>query len=397
MLIRMGMLRIGGQVVRGMIRFVRDALLKKERETRTGDKIRPANGIDSSSMRTDKLTNRMAFAALGAFAAYVGFCVTDAGHFPSVLPMLFALGMALTGLALIVKSGRRVAPPRAEPFQSQSLPSSSRASGEAVQADAALLGHEIKNYVCTLKGNARLLRERSRGLDGDIIDRIDRVVEKLESFTRNMTSTINATSSGVLWNLDMGRAAQSCVSTHFHGAEDAFRWNILPDSPVLLGDPNRLEQVFLNLFTNAREAGAQRVTTSVARNGERLQVFIEDDGNGCAPEDLARIFEPFFSTKCGPARRGLGMFIVQSIVENHGGSIKVRSKNGSGDGAHGLVFLLDFPISLPAPSLAPFPAPLSAALSVHEADHPAALEARTPREQPVLRSQEWLMAVPGPF
>ena len=390
-----GMLRIGGHaatparpVGRGMIRFVQEVLLKKERETRTGDKIRPAEGIDSSKMRTDKLTNPMAFAALGAFAAYVGFCVTDAGHFSSVLRMLFALGMALTGFALIAKSGRRAAPPTP-----QSRPFSFGASGEASQADTALLGHEIKNYLCTLKGNARLLRQRSQGLDGDIIDRIDRVVEKLESFTRTMTSAANATSSGVRWHLDIGDAAQSCVRTHFHGAEDAFRWNILPDAPMLLGDPNRLEQVFLNLFTNAREAGAQRVTTSVAREGERLQIFIEDDGNGCAPEDLTRIFEPFFSTKCGPARRGLGMFIVQSIVENHGGSIKVRSKNGSGDGAHGLVFLLDFPFSLPAPSLAPSAAPLS----VQEAAHQAEPQTWTLREQAALRSQERLLAVPGPF
>jgi hypothetical protein len=91
----------------------------------------------------------------------------------------------------------------------------------------------------------------------------------------------------------------------------------------------------------------------VARNGDRLQVFVEDDGKGCAPEDLERIFEPFFSTKSGPARRGLGMFIVQAIVENHGGRIKVQSKNGTGEGAHGLVFLLDFPMSLPAQPASP--------------------------------------------
>ena len=376
----------------GKFRFAQEVLLKKERETRAGDKISPANRIDSSHMKRDTLTGRMAFAAFGAGAAYIGFCATaaDPGYLRFVLPMLFALGMGFTGFVLIVKSGRRVA-------QSPSLPLSRPAPGEASQAHAALLGHEIKNYLCTLKGNARLLRQRSQGHDGAIIDRIDRVVEKLESFTRTMTSTADPTSTGMLGPLDMGDAAQSCVRTHFHGAEDVFRWNILPDAPMLMGDPNRLEQVFLNLFTNAREAGAQRVTTSVARDGERLQIFIEDDGNGCAPEDVTRIFEPFFSTKCGPARRGLGMFVVQSIVENHGGRIKVRSKNGNGDGAHGLVFLLDFPFSLPSPTLAPSAALLSFHEAAHQADHHAAPLTWTLREQAVLRSQERLMAVPGPF
>lgn len=324
------------------------------------------------------MTHRIAFAALGAFAAYAGFCLTEAGHLPSLLPMLIALGMAVTGFALIAKSARRMARPR--------VPASERAADETAHADAALFGHEMKNYLCTLKGNARLLRQRSQGLDGEIIDRIDRVVEKLESFTRTLSSAADATSSRAVCQLDMGEAARTCVRTHFPGAEDGFRWNIRPDAPTLLGDPDRLEQVFLNLFTNAREAGAQRVTTSVTRDGDRLQIFIEDDGNGCAPEDLDRIFEPFFTTKCGPARRGLGMFIVQSIVENHGGNIKVRSKNGSAVGAHGLVFLLDFPVSLPVPISVPVSVPMA-----------APPDARTLLEQPVLSSPERLVAVPGPF
>lgn len=340
------------------------------------------------------MTHRMAFAALGAFAAYAGFCMTEAGHLPSLLPMLVALCMAVTGFALIAKSARRTARPR--------LPVSLRGADETAHAGAALFGHEMKNYLCTLKGNARLLRQRSQGMDGEIIDRIDRVVEKLESFTRTLSSAVDATSSGALWQLDMGEAARTCVRTHFPGAEDGFRWNIRPDAPTLLGDPDRLEQVFLNLFTNAREAGAQRVTTTVTRDNDRLQIFIEDDGNGCAPEDLDRIFEPFFSTKCGPARRGLGMFIVQSIVENHGGNIKVRSKNGSAVGAHGLIFLLDFPVALPAPlpmampmpMPTPMPTPMPAPLPV---PLEAAPDARTLREQPVPGTQERLVAVPGPF
>jgi signal transduction histidine kinase len=355
-------------------------------------------------MSVEKITSGLSYLALGAFAAYLGFWLTEAGHQPHVLSILFSLGMAATGLALVARSGRRFAHPQSgldagvpyartwdgNPISDRSSRGRAEAqAGSNAQSrgteripeaerhgEAALLGHEMKNYLCTLKGNARLLRQRIKGNDRDIIDRIDRVVEKLESFTQSMTATADATSSGVLWHVNAGDAGKACVKTHFHKEAQSFRWTIGPDAPALLGDPDRLDQVFLNLYSNALEAGASRVTTSVRRDGDRLQLTIEDDGRGCATEDLERIFEPFFTTKQGPARRGLGMFIVQSIVENHGGRIKVRSKNGT-PGLRGLVFVLDFP-----------------------AQPPVIPEAPKSRFEPVSarqKSPQWLLALPEPI
>ncbi len=312
-------------------------------------------------MSVEKLSTGLSYVALGAFAAYLGLWWTEAGRQPHILPMLIALAMGMTGMALLSRSGRRLAHPASQIQPARRLESQEAREvrvDEARQGDAALLGHEIKNYLCTLKGSAGLLRQRAMGRDRDIIDRIDRVVDKLESFTKTLSSTADATSSGLLRHLEMGDEAKVCVRTHFHPQQGGFRWNIRPDAPTLLGDPDRLEQVFLNLYANAFEAGAEQVMTTVSRDGGRLHISIEDDGKGCAPEDLERIFEPFFSTKSGPARRGLGMFIVQSIVENHGGRIKVRSKNATG--SHGLVFVLDFPISLPVSPATPPAKPLTA-------------------------------------
>ncbi|MDB5103209.1 MAG: multi-sensor signal transduction histidine kinase [Fibrobacteres bacterium] len=313
-------------------------------------------------MTMEKTMTGLTYIALGAFAAYLGFWWTEAGRQTHVLPVLFSLGMAATGLAMVSRSGRRQARPESDGGRGRSTGGRLEAGSpmEAVNrrlepapladrgGDAALLGHEMKNYLCTLKGNARLLRQRVKGGDSDIIDRIDRVVEKLESFTQTMASPANAVATGRLWHLRLADAAKACVKTHFHTGARGFRWDCLPDAPAVLGDPDRMEQVFLNLYANALEAGATKVTTSVRSEGGRIQVRIEDDGRGCAREDLERIFEPFFTTKQGPARRGLGMFIVQSIVENHGGRIQVKTKNGSGAGQHGLVFALDFPSALPA-------------------------------------------------
>lgn len=309
-------------------------------------------------MSVGKITTVLSYAAWGAFAAYLGIWWTEAGRGSYLVPMVSALAVALAGL-LVARSGKRRAVSRAgadrgRTFDSrleESLdigPSPRRPNPqpEPVEADrqgeAALIGHEMKNYLCTLKGNAHLLRQRTTGRDRDIVDRIDRVVDKLESFTRSMAAPSAATACGLLWHLNMADATRACALTHFHRDADRFRWILRPDAPPLLGDPDRLDQVFLNLYINALEAGASRIATTVSRAGDRLEITIEDDGKGCASEDLERIFEPFFSTKQGPARRGLGMFIVQSIVENHGGRIQVKSKNDA-PGDHGLIFTLLFP------------------------------------------------------
>jgi signal transduction histidine kinase len=219
-----------------------------------------------------------------------------------------------------------------------------------------------------------LLRQRIKGNDRTIIDRIDRVVEKLESFTQDMAATPMA--SRLVRSVRLEAAAKTCVAIHFHQDVERFRWET-SDAGLTLGDPDRLEQVFLNLYANAFEAGASQVTTSLRRMGKRLRLRIEDDGKGCAPEDVGRIFEPFFTTKSGPARRGLGMFIVQSIVENHGGRIQAKSKNGTRAGAHGLVFTLDFP------SIAPLP--------------PEKPEIPFPPDETARASERWLLALPEPI
>ena len=321
--------------------------------------------------------NGMACMAIGAFAAYLGmWSLNDNAHW---MPLIFSLGAALAGFGVLLQRGRPMAHPgvltRGSAWDGRmdrraaKAPAPSRREAEERDGDAALLGHEMKNYLCTLKGNAHLLRQRIPSNDQVIIDRIDRVVEKLESFTRGLSGAKDAaTASGLLWHVRPADSALACVRTHFHKVQERFRFEARADAPTLLCDPDRLEQVFLNLYANSLEAGAGKVETEVHREGGRLLVRIEDDGKGCAEEDLARIFEPFFTTKQGPARRGLGMFIVQAIVENHGGRIRVRTKNGSKDGSTGLIFTLEFPLPAGVAVARPVAAPVTQAPEASEAD-----------------------------
>ncbi|MDQ2999973.1 MAG: HAMP domain-containing histidine kinase [Fibrobacterota bacterium] len=322
-------------------------------------------------MSVEKTTTALFYAALGAFAAYLGFWWSGNGNPSMVLSMAFALGMAVTGLSVVAKTKGSIL--RREPGSDPKF-WAMRPSEVDRDGNAALLGHEMKNYLCTLKGSARLLRQRIQGRDRNIIDRIDRVVEKLESFTCTMGKAPDATGCALVWGVQMGDVARFCMKTHFHKNSHGFTWDIQADAPTLLGDPGRLEQVFLNLYANSLEAGAQQMHTTIRRDGNTLLVRVEDDGKGCARDDLGRIFTPFFTTKEGPARRGLGMFIVQSIVENHCGTIKARTKNGTAAG-QGLIFTLSFPISIPAREEKP----------VFEQTH---------RESKII---SWVQSLPEPF
>jgi len=107
----------------------------------------------------------------------------------------------------------------------------------------------------------------------------------------------------------------------------------LAASPVaVVGVEHQLQQVFLNLFLNARDAmprGGWLTVTTRAEDGE-LVAEVADTGSGIPPEHLARIYDPFFTTKAIGRGTGLGLSIGYGIVREHGGSIRCDSSVGQG-------------------------------------------------------------------
>jgi C4-dicarboxylate-specific signal transduction histidine kinase len=107
------------------------------------------------------------------------------------------------------------------------------------------------------------------------------------------------------------------------------------DDVHVAGNPIQLEQVFINLFTNARDALSEdaverKITISTRRDGERVKITFADTGPGIRPGLEQRIFDPFFTTKEVGAGTGLGLSITYGIVKEHGGQIAVVSKPGEG-------------------------------------------------------------------
>jgi signal transduction histidine kinase len=121
--------------------------------------------------------------------------------------------------------------------------------------------------------------------------------------------------------------------------------------PPVTGDPQGLQQVLLNLITNARAAmkGGGTLTLRTRRVGNRAEVSVSDTGTGIPRKLLERIFDPFFTTKAPGEGTGLGLSISHGIVEKAGGSIHVESRTAdeSGEGQTGTTFRILLPLASP--------------------------------------------------
>jgi len=105
-------------------------------------------------------------------------------------------------------------------------------------------------------------------------------------------------------------------------------------NPFVLGNRIQLEQVFLNLLTNARDAVDSRPRKSIILRsdvrGETIEVVFHDSGTGISADNLGRIFDPFFTTKGVGEGTGLGLSISYGIIKEHQGQIAVHSQAGDG-------------------------------------------------------------------
>jgi len=119
-----------------------------------------------------------------------------------------------------------------------------------------------------------------------------------------------------------------------------------PEEPVVLGNAIQLEQVFINLLTNARDAVAEAPRKAIRISGSTgsgaAEVALTDTGHGIPPGLEQRIFDPFFTTKEVGKGTGLGLSITYGIIKEHGGTISVVSPPGEG-----ATFLVSLPLASP--------------------------------------------------
>lgn len=183
---------------------------------------------------------------------------------------------------------------------------------------SAVLAHELRNPLASMKGNAELLAE---GLAGDQrrgaqAKRVYEAAARLERLTENLLDFVHA---GKVNRAESAPKSLCRRAAHASGVEDVIIDDI--GAPEVWNlDEDRMMQALLNLLRNAGQASAEAgpVELRVAYEGGLLVFEIRDHGEGVADEDRERIFEPFVTTRT----RGtsLGLAVVRRVAELHGGA-----------------------------------------------------------------------------
>jgi len=205
---------------------------------------------------------------------------------------------------------------------------------------AAAIAHEIRNPLNYINLTLDHLRSSFAPEDPAKRETFERLADQLKSevkrINRHITDFLKYSrpSTLELEPLDLRVQAEDAMRVIAgQAAESGIDTNLEEQGqiPPVIADKDSLRSVFTNLLINSLEAidgGGGSIGIKLAAEGDRVRVEINDTGRGIAPEDIAKIFEPYYSTK--ETGTGLGLAIVKKAIDDHGGSISVSSKQGTG-------------------------------------------------------------------
>ena len=212
---------------------------------------------------------------------------------------------------------------------------------------AAGVAHEVNTPLAVISSYTQMLAKELRGDEKKtaLLERITRQSFRASEIVNNLLN-FSRTSSTEFGGVDVNKVVQDTLALlehQFKTAKIRVQPELAPDLPLISGNIGKLQQVFLNLFLNARDAmpggGTLRVSTS---NGSCVNITVSDTGSGIAQEYIHRIYDPFFTTKDGHHNRrgtGLGLSVTYGIIQEHAGKISVESHVGQGTSFH-----LEFPV-----------------------------------------------------
>jgi len=215
----------------------------------------------------------------------------------------------------------------------------------------AVASHELRNFLGAIRSATRILCvEASPSAAAQARSVIERQVAKMTSLVEDLVNI--SQSRHVPMRLECERrdlravAAEAAQTVEFAMRERNHRMTTsLPDSPVWVqADAARLEQAFVNLLLNAAKytASAGRIGLTVAREGEEAVLRVRDDGIGIDPQVLPHVFDLFVqaapSSRGADAGLGIGLALVRSVVNRHGGRVTAASA-GRGCGSEFAVYL----------------------------------------------------------
>lgn len=211
------------------------------------------------------------------------------------------------------------------------------------------VAHEINNPLSVMLSRVDYLRDlKGDGVvPGDVTESVEvigRQTERIRRIVQDLLSFARAQPIEQRWVdlQDIIRRSTELTGARLRAAGVSVRLDLSPGLPRLNVDPDRLEQVLINLINNAADAmpggGQLRIVTH--QQDRQVVLAVSDTGVGITDEDLKKVFDPFFSTKKGKGT-GLGLSISHRIVRDHGGHIWAESQPGRGS-----TFFISLPLEV---------------------------------------------------
>ncbi len=209
---------------------------------------------------------------------------------------------------------------------------------------AAGVAHEVNTPLAVISNYIQMLAKQLPADDPrhKLTDKIVKQTFRASEIVNNLLS-FSRTGGSEFKEVNLDRIIEetlTLVAHPFRASNVQVIKTLGSDLPGILGSSNRLQQVFLNLFLNAKDAmpsGGMIEVRTASHNGT-VEVEVTDTGLGIQREDLARVFDPFFTTKATGRGTGLGLSVSYGIIKEHAGKIEVRSTPGKGTS-----FRLEFP------------------------------------------------------
>ena len=214
---------------------------------------------------------------------------------------------------------------------------------------AAGVAHEVNTPLAVISSYAQMLAKQITGDEkkSALLEKITKQTFRASEIVNNLLN-FSRTGGGDFADVDLNQIIRETVALVEHQLKTSritIDQRLADELPRIHGNIGKLQQVFLNLILNAKDAMPKGGTLTVStQNGHGVNVSISDTGSGIAPEHLTRIYDPFFTTKTAPRegeRRGtgLGLAVTYGIIQEHAGKIWVESQAGQGT-----TFYLEFPM-----------------------------------------------------
>ncbi len=210
---------------------------------------------------------------------------------------------------------------------------------------AAGVAHEVNNPLASISSLIQMMRSENGSADiGERLDLIQTQIQRITRVTKDLTDFARARPAAKS-AVDINRVIKTALRlAEFDSTFQKLKISnqLSADLPKILGDADQLQQVFLNIFLNARDAMPEggELTVSTRSSVDEISIEVSDTGTGISAVNTMDVFDPFFTTKPAGKGTGLGLAVCYGIITAHGGTLEVRQNGG-----RGATFVVTLPVA----------------------------------------------------